>query len=990
MRAAQAVLLLLLAAAACGAPGVIVMGLKRKAMLPKRKRKAGLVPPATAQRRHGLDEAKLLSSEEGHYVEAYIGTPPQKASLVIDTGSATTVLPCSSCSNCGTHANKPFDPQLSTTVRTIGCGTPDCTIKTGHTCVQVSATRLMKGGRGCGIHLNSGGPQPSRAVVLRDTLFLGQSQHTPDFEVGTLQEQSTFRDSFVFTCEQDDEAGMLKLQHRTDGIMGFADREDTLVPSLVRAGVLAKRMFSLCFSKKGGLLVLGGIDVRTHHSPTGYTPIVNAQDLGAPTADDSVDSADAPFMVRLVDVHVGDRSIGTPLGPPVLPSMGGKQQGFRKAVLDSGSTQTFFPSDLAPKIVAAFTTVKLVEHPVPMSQAEVDAMPTITLHFARIPEVPKAGHYPATLAVHPKDYMEAGQCLDSAKKEVCWRPRFRLDDPSGASVTIGTDFMTDNDVIFDALLSRVGFARANCHEDDIEVTPGSMKVLMRSCPVGRYGNRHTGRCIDCELGKFSGGIGERICETCPAGKFVNYARSVECFFCPPGKFGGEAGATACGFCPKDTMQPKSGQVACEPCPLGETQPKYGASVCLWPTICKKGTYATWGARVSNSTAALVKRSMGLGKLARANAPVDPTYVNTHTGIEHCTLCPAGRYQDQTGELQCKPCSKGRYSAAGELAPCAKRCAPGTFSAGGRWECAMCPRGRFTAAWAASACGKCPAGKYTGVRGMVRCALCGPGVYASAVAATGCVKCGTGRYVRRAGQTRCQLCEPGRYAPRRGATACLKCIAGWFATSWANYACALCTSGHFSKSAAGKCPSCPLGKYQMGLGKSGCTPCATFERLLSSSMHVTAFVAQAIRPRTCDRKTLAVKAAARAGAAKVARLSARLERQQAALEKRLAKKRRAANCPPPPPCSKPPVGCQYHESGKTMPNGCRMFPCGMLDCTGSCAHVKCVFGSGRRLVVTHRSGVLSASKVQKQQHRCGAHVEMPKTPYERAHCHCLCY
>lgn len=54
-----------------------------------------------------------------YYVEAFIGTPLQKKSFILDTGSHITILPCTDCVDCGEHMNGLFDPSLSSTFEKV-------------------------------------------------------------------------------------------------------------------------------------------------------------------------------------------------------------------------------------------------------------------------------------------------------------------------------------------------------------------------------------------------------------------------------------------------------------------------------------------------------------------------------------------------------------------------------------------------------------------------------------------------------------------------------------------------------------------------------------------------------------------------------------------------------------------------------------------------------------------------------------------------------
>ena len=48
-----------------------------------------------------------------YYLEAYVGTPPQKKALIIDTGSHITIFDCEECLNCGKHLYQPFKHSVS-------------------------------------------------------------------------------------------------------------------------------------------------------------------------------------------------------------------------------------------------------------------------------------------------------------------------------------------------------------------------------------------------------------------------------------------------------------------------------------------------------------------------------------------------------------------------------------------------------------------------------------------------------------------------------------------------------------------------------------------------------------------------------------------------------------------------------------------------------------------------------------------------------------
>lgn len=51
------------------------------------------------------DDVPLFEGEGVHYVFIWVGTPPQRVSVIVDTGSHYTAFPCVGC-KCGKHVSK--------------------------------------------------------------------------------------------------------------------------------------------------------------------------------------------------------------------------------------------------------------------------------------------------------------------------------------------------------------------------------------------------------------------------------------------------------------------------------------------------------------------------------------------------------------------------------------------------------------------------------------------------------------------------------------------------------------------------------------------------------------------------------------------------------------------------------------------------------------------------------------------------------------------
>ncbi|XP_076952578.1 protein ASPARTIC PROTEASE IN GUARD CELL 1-like [Bidens hawaiensis] len=165
----------------------------------------------------------------------WIGTPPQKFALIVDTGSTVTYVPCSTCLHCGKHQDPQFDPDASSTYKPVKCNN-DCTCDSGK-------NRCVYGRQYAEMSSSSG-------VLGEDIISFGdQSELSPQ--------------RATFGCENF-ESGDLYTQ-RADGIIALGHGDLSIVDQLVDRGVI-RDSFSLCYGGMdvgGGAMVLGGISPPT-------------------------------------------------------------------------------------------------------------------------------------------------------------------------------------------------------------------------------------------------------------------------------------------------------------------------------------------------------------------------------------------------------------------------------------------------------------------------------------------------------------------------------------------------------------------------------------------------------------------------------------------------------------------------------------------------------------------------------------------------------
>ncbi|PIN24030.1 Aspartyl protease [Handroanthus impetiginosus] len=242
---------------------------------------------STRNARMPLHDDLLLN---GYYTtRLWIGTPPQRFALIVDTGSTVTYVPCSTCERCGKHQDPKFQPELSSTYQPVKCNI-DCTCdRDREQCIYERQYAEMSSSSG---------------VLGEDIVSFGNQSE--------LEPQRA-----VFGCENM-ETGDLYSQH-ADGIMGLGRGDLSIVDQLVDK-VVIRDSFSLCYGGMdvgGGAMVLGGI------SPPADMVFTPSDPVRSPY-----------YNIELREIHVAGKKL--PLNPRVFDVKHG-------TVLDSGTTYAYLP-----------------------------------------------------------------------------------------------------------------------------------------------------------------------------------------------------------------------------------------------------------------------------------------------------------------------------------------------------------------------------------------------------------------------------------------------------------------------------------------------------------------------------------------------------------------------------------------------------------------------------------------------------------------------
>ncbi|GIX62133.1 aspartic protease PM5 [Babesia caballi] len=245
-----------------------------------------------------------------YYTVVEVGTPPQRQTVVVDTGSSNLVLSSQRCGHCGTHDMQRFDPSLSATVLYVN--------GRGSLCNEVGGVRgrHIEGGNTChftqqyaedsaitGVYVtdffafgNDGAPNASYRVpyfgcITSETRLMYQQHANGVLGLGPRwRERADAPDSAPAATQKmdntaDDSDGSISdpgrdppAQGRNGGFRRNDDGDEEVTSSVepqTTAQIPMRRLdfvtdylekhfprrqhqFALCLSEKGGSLTLGG------------------------------------------------------------------------------------------------------------------------------------------------------------------------------------------------------------------------------------------------------------------------------------------------------------------------------------------------------------------------------------------------------------------------------------------------------------------------------------------------------------------------------------------------------------------------------------------------------------------------------------------------------------------------------------------------------------------------------------------------------------
>lgn len=487
-----------------------------------------------------------------HYLDLWVGTPPQRQTVIVDTGSGVTAFPCESCIDCGEsyHTDHYFNPGASETFERLACGS----CYRGR-CSPGGAMAGAGGGHICRINMMyqegsswtayeavdvsyAGGPHdlplrqgPSSNEEEDKSASLATSPPatTREEEAEGLNPNDANRFAFrlAFGC-QFSLTGLFKTQ-LADGIMGMDNAGKSFWKQMYDAKAIDQQQFSLCFSRqdyaerkgtRAGAVTLGGVDTNFHLTPLVWTK--NIRSLGF-------------FTVRLKSIYLrenGGESFRSDNknSPQTIHKIDISQASLNTGgvIVDSGTTDTYMTQNLARPFQLIFEKITggaLIHDPVALTEDQLLSLPTILMVLegtedniplvgasetaaltenAGLKETFNEAPEDVVVAIPATHYME----YDADAK--LYTARFYLEETGGS--VLGANTMQGHDVVFDLSKAAIGWAESPC--DYLALVNGEDQAYDLRYSHGKGGESGTESSLDdgmlCQSGACRFGIAVTI------------------------------------------------------------------------------------------------------------------------------------------------------------------------------------------------------------------------------------------------------------------------------------------------------------------------------------------------------------------------------------------------------------------------------------------------------------------------------------------------
>lgn len=415
-----------------------------------------------------LQTAALFQGYGTHYADLWCGTPAQRQTVIVDTGSGVTAFPCTGCRDCGVptyHIDALFDFEASSTYRALDCSE----------CLRGRCGSQSQ----CEIGMSYQEGSSWSAFEVQDNCYVGGLHDTAvvqdDYKQDDLDpfHAPAFRFPLKFGC-QTKLTGLFKTQ-LADGIMGMDNADTAFWAQMADGPVNIDRKFSLCYSRSpmaeregtgAGAMTLGGYDERLHDSDMVHADISEGQGF---------------YTVHVRKVYLrtggGESALSnSPNAKVVQLNVAESDLNRGNVIVDSGTTDTYYNNLIAREFKNVWKSLISVEYShssLTITDEELLEYPTILIQvqgnenlnklIAQSKGGPVVGLAGELDSDHPYDVIlaiPASHYFEYDDQDRKYTNRFYVDE--GGGTVLGANAIMGHDLFFDVDGGTIGFAESSC------------------------------------------------------------------------------------------------------------------------------------------------------------------------------------------------------------------------------------------------------------------------------------------------------------------------------------------------------------------------------------------------------------------------------------------------------------------------------------------------------------------------------------------------
>lgn len=347
-----------------------------------------------------------------YYATLYLGPKKVPQTFILGTGSGLTSSPCSKCTSCGKHLNKPYE--LINDSYIIKCNTTECdSVRYNYnSCINNQCSFFAKYSEGSSI----------KGIFTMQDVYFEQINKNPPIASKSFKIPigCTTKETYKFRTQL------------ADGILGLNNHNKSFISLLYNYKIISKNLFSICFGENDGYFSIGEIDTKYHKTKIEYIPF---------------SAINNDYYISLTKIKIGDSIIFNNY----------------EGLIDSGTTITYFPKSLFNSILKEFNSFcenkkcgnftdtgdlycASFSSDEEKEKAINEFWPNITFDFEGV-------NYILT----PNDYYY--EVVNKKGIFSC----LGFNGENSQKITFGGTFMHNHDIIFDRENKRIGFAVADCN-----------------------------------------------------------------------------------------------------------------------------------------------------------------------------------------------------------------------------------------------------------------------------------------------------------------------------------------------------------------------------------------------------------------------------------------------------------------------------------------------------------------------------------------------